>query len=119
MTAVQASRPPSRPGLSRLGHYALPAFTAVAIGYLLVPIVVMIIFSFNQPVGKFNYNWNQFSIEGWLHPFDWPGLPDSVRISVTVALVSTVFATIAVVACSTGSSSCPWRPRRSFSGRAC
>jgi spermidine/putrescine transport system permease protein len=94
MTAVQASRPPSRPGLSRLGHYALPAFTAVAIGYLLVPIVVMIIFSFNQPVGKFNYNWNQFSIEGWLHPFDWPGLPDSVRISVTVALVSTVFATI-------------------------
>jgi spermidine/putrescine transport system permease protein len=99
MTTTGASaagpHPPRRQGLLRaVDHYSLPVFTALAIGYLLVPIFVMIVFSFNQPVGKFNYSWNQFSIQGWLHPFDWPGLPDSVRISLTIAFVSTIFATL-------------------------
>ena len=44
----------------------------------MVPIAVMIIFSFNKPDGKFNYIWNEFSLDGWLHPFDWPGLGDAV-----------------------------------------
>jgi spermidine/putrescine transport system permease protein len=94
--ASAAGQPsPRRQSLLRsVDHYALPVFTAIAIGYLLVPIFVMIVFSFNQPVGKFNYSWNQFSLQGWLHPFDWPGLPDSVRISLTIAFVSTIFATL-------------------------
>jgi spermidine/putrescine transport system permease protein len=77
----------------RAGRWALPAFTALAMGYLLIPIFVMFVFSFNKPVGKFNYTWNQFSLDGWLHPFDWPGLPDSIRISLTVAVLSTIGAT--------------------------
>ena len=77
----------------RAGRWALPAFTALAIGYLLIPIFVIVVFSFNKPVGKFNYTWNQFSLDGWLHPFDWPGLPDSIRISLTVAVLSTIGAT--------------------------
>ena len=52
----------------------LPAFTVLAIVYLMIPIAVMIVFSFNEPAGKFNYVWNEFSLDGWLHPFDWPGL---------------------------------------------
>jgi spermidine/putrescine transport system permease protein len=93
--SATGSHPPRRRGLLRaVDHYALPVFTALAIGYLLVPIFVMIVFSFNQPAGKFNYVWNQFSLEGWLHPFDWPGLPDSVRISLTIAFVSTAFSTL-------------------------
>jgi spermidine/putrescine transport system permease protein len=85
---------PRRSLLRTIDHYALPVFTALAIGYLLVPIVVMVVFSFNQPVGKFNYSWNEFSLQGWLHPFDWPGLPDSVRTSLAIAFVSTIFATV-------------------------
>jgi spermidine/putrescine transport system permease protein len=77
----------------RAGRWALPAFTALAMGYLLIPIFVMFVFSFNKPLGKFNYTWNQFSLDGWLHPFDWPGLPDSIRISLTVAVLSTIGAT--------------------------
>ena len=38
--------------------------------------------------------WHSFTLQGWLHPFDWPGLPDAIRTSLTVALVSTVVATI-------------------------
>ena len=55
----------------------------------------MIVFSFNDPEGKFNYAWNEFTLKGWLHPFDWPGLarggghePRRSRSS------STIFATI-------------------------
>ena len=72
----------------RLAPRVLPAFTVIAILYLMIPIVVMIVFSFNKSVGKFNYTWNEFSLTGWLHPFDWPGLGDAVAISLAVALIS-------------------------------
>ena len=45
-TAPRAARLPSV--RRRASNWALPAFTALAIGYLLVPIAVMILFSFND-----------------------------------------------------------------------
>jgi spermidine/putrescine transport system permease protein len=78
----------------RIDRWLLPVFTTLAIIYLMIPIMVMIVFSFNKPAGKFNYIWNTFSLDGWLHPFDWPGLGDAVITSLTVAVLSTIFATI-------------------------
>src|SRR5438874_10915953 len=75
-------------------HWILPGFTLLAIGYLLIPIVVMIIFSFNDYQGKFNFIWHGFTVKAWLHPLDWPGLPDALRISLTVAFLATAFSTI-------------------------
>lgn len=80
--------------LRRLDRWFLPVFTAIAIVYLMIPIAVMIVFSFNKPDGKFNYIWNEFSVDGWLHPFDWPGLGDAVVTSLLVAVLSTIIATI-------------------------
>jgi spermidine/putrescine transport system permease protein len=77
-----------------VGHWALPAFTVLAIGYLLVPIVVMIIFSFNDYQGKFNFIWHGFTLKAWQQPLAWPGLPDAIRISLTIAALSTIVATI-------------------------
>jgi spermidine/putrescine transport system permease protein len=91
--ASEAARP-RQPLFQRIDRYLLPAFTILAIVYLLIPIAVMIVFSFNKPVGKFNYAWNEFSIDGWLHPFDWPGLGQSVVTSLGVAIIATIFATI-------------------------
>jgi spermidine/putrescine transport system permease protein len=71
----------------------LPIFTTLAIVYLMIPIAVMIVFSFNKPAGKFNYIWNTFSLDGWAHPFDWPGLGQAVITSLAVAVISTVVAT--------------------------
>jgi len=85
---------PRQPLWQRIDRYLLPVFTLFAIGYLLVPIAVMIVFSFNKPEGKFNYAWNEFSIQGWLHPFDWPGLGGSVVTSLAVAVIATIVATI-------------------------
>jgi spermidine/putrescine transport system permease protein len=85
---------PRQPFWQKIDRYLLPFFTILAICYLLIPIVVMIVFSFNNPIGKFNYSWNEFSLQGWLHPFDWPGLGDSVRTSLLVAVIATIGATI-------------------------
>jgi spermidine/putrescine transport system permease protein len=100
MATATASAPaitnaPPRGSLwQRISKRALPTFTALAIVYLMIPIVVMIVYSFNEPDGKFNYIWNKFSLQGWLHPFDWPGLSDAVTTSLAVALISTIVATI-------------------------
>ncbi|HEY8845937.1 MAG TPA: ABC transporter permease [Candidatus Limnocylindrales bacterium] len=87
--ATRAGRRSRRPG----GGWILPAFTAVAIGYLLVPIVVMIIFSFNDYQGKFNFVWHGFTLNAWLHPLDWQGLPKAIQTSLTIAALATVFST--------------------------
>jgi spermidine/putrescine transport system permease protein len=88
-----ATRAPRRLGPT-LSHYALPAFTFVAVCYLLLPIVVMIVFSFNDYQGKFNFAWHGFTLNGWLHPFDWQGLPQAVRTSLFIAVVATIVSTI-------------------------
>jgi spermidine/putrescine transport system permease protein len=76
------------------GNWVLPGFTALAIAYLLIPIVVMIVFSFNDYQGKFNYIWNGFTLKAWESPLAWPGLPDAIRLSLTIAALSTLFSTI-------------------------
>ena len=92
--AAAATRRPPRRFLHALDHWFLPGFTVVAIGYLLIPIVVMIIFSFNDYQGKFNFVWHGFTLQGWLHPFDWPGLPDAIKTSLLIAFLSTIGSTI-------------------------
>jgi spermidine/putrescine transport system permease protein len=87
------TRTPRRLG-PRLAHYALPAFTTLAVFYLLLPIIVMIVFSFNDYQGKFNFAWHGFTLNGWLHPLDWQGLPQAVRTSLFVAVVATIISTI-------------------------
>jgi spermidine/putrescine transport system permease protein len=97
VTLPQAKAGSKRTGGSfvrRIDRWLLPVFTTLAIIYLMIPIMVMIVFSFNKPAGKFNYIWNTLSLDGWLHPFDWPGLGDAVITSLTVAVLSTIFATI-------------------------
>jgi spermidine/putrescine transport system permease protein len=92
--AAASSGTVQRRAARRLGRFALPAFTALAIGYLLIPIVVMIIFSFNDYQGKFNYIWHGFTLKAWESPLAWPGLPDAIRLSLTIAALSTLFSTI-------------------------
>ncbi len=88
------NRRPPRRFLHVLDRWFLPGFTVLAIFYLLIPIAVMIVFSFNDYQGKFNFVWHGFTLNGWLHPFDWPGLPDAIKTSLLIALLSTIGSTI-------------------------
>jgi len=75
-------------------RWALPAITALAIGYLLIPIAVMILFSFNDYAGKFNFIWQGFTLNAWLHPLAWPGLGEALGTSLRIAVLSTLASTV-------------------------
>ncbi|CAN5466998.1 ABC transporter permease [soil metagenome] len=62
--------------------------------WLFAPIAVIIAFSFNKPVGKFNTAWKSFTLDNWAHPFDKPEYKDALVTSLQVAAVSVIIATI-------------------------
>lgn len=65
----------------------------LAVLYMLIPIAVITIFSFNDPQGKFNFTWEGFTLEHWENAFGIPALTDSLRLSLELAALSTIFAT--------------------------
>jgi spermidine/putrescine transport system permease protein len=79
--------------IKRLRAESLTIYAALAFAYLMLPIAVVIAFSFNNPKGRFNFTWQGFTLDNWLHPFGFPGLGPAVRLSLEIALLSSVVAT--------------------------
>lgn len=73
-----------------------------ALVYLLLPNLVILLFSFNKPAGRFNYSWQAFSADAWTDPCgvaDMCGsLRRSLRIAILATLLTTVFGTLAAFA---------------------
>jgi len=69
-------------------------FAILVILYTLLPIAVIIVFSFNNPAGKFNFTWQGFTTEYWANAFDIPELNDAMLTSLELAALATVVATI-------------------------
>jgi spermidine/putrescine transport system permease protein len=80
--------------IARVRRHALDVYALLALGYLFLPIAVVILFSFNHPAGRFNYTWQGFTFDNWLHPFDYPGLGNAVWVSIEIALLSALVSTI-------------------------
>jgi spermidine/putrescine transport system permease protein len=74
--------------------WVLNSYAALGLVYLLIPISVIIVFSFNQPRGRFNFIWQEFSFNAWQDPFGVPGIGDALRNSIEIAVLSTLGATI-------------------------
>ncbi|AFM17754.1 ABC-type spermidine/putrescine transport system, permease component II [Mycolicibacterium chubuense NBB4] len=95
--ATAAARPP-RPKKVRArrnwGDVLLRIVAGLVLLYLFLPIFVIILFSFNRPVGKFNYSWQGFTLENWRHPFKYPPLTEALKLSLNVAAVSTAVALV-------------------------
>jgi len=67
---------------------------AIAVlGYMLVPNLVVALFSFNNPVGRFNYTWQQFSTEAWQNPCGAQGICESLSLSLQIGLIASIVAT--------------------------
>jgi spermidine/putrescine transport system permease protein len=79
---------------SRLGRWLLPGFTGLVVAFLFAPIVVMIVFSFNNPRGHQNITWQGFTLDNYLTIWSRPDITDPMVTSLAVAIVSTVVATI-------------------------
>jgi len=79
---------------SRISSVALPVFTALAVIFLFAPIAVMILFSFNDPQGRQNITWQGFTFENYLTVWSRPDVTDPLILSLTIATLSTVIATV-------------------------
>jgi ABC-type transport system involved in cytochrome c biogenesis permease subunit len=61
---------------------------------MLLPIAVIIAFSFNDPVGRYNFTWVGFTLEHWKDAFSIPELNDALLKSIELAALATLIATI-------------------------
>ena len=101
MTAAAEPQPMPRRRVSPLTRgwafvrrHTLTVFGVLALAYLMLPIVVVIVFSFNSPAGRYNYTWESFTTEHWTNPFGPPFLGDAVGTSIKVALLATIVSVV-------------------------
>jgi spermidine/putrescine transport system permease protein len=95
-TAVAPTR--SRPALGTrvwafAKHHALTVYALLVIAYLMLPIAVVILFSFNNPTGRFNYVWEEFTFDNWINWNSVLGIQDAIITSLEVGLLATTVAT--------------------------
>jgi spermidine/putrescine transport system permease protein len=84
---------PSSTG-GRIARLALNAYAGLALLYLFVPILWIVGFSFNEPLGNYNVEWQQFTLSNWADPFGDEALTDAFIESLKIAAISTVVATV-------------------------
>lgn len=89
-TAKPAPAPRRRIGL---GTWLLPTYAAIALVFLLIPIVYTIVFSFNN-AGKSNIAWNGFTLNNWTSVCDQQDVCAAFGASLVIGSISTVAATI-------------------------
>jgi spermidine/putrescine transport system permease protein len=97
-TAAQSLAPPVRPSIGARAwrfakRHALTAYALLVVGYLMLPIAVVILFSFNHPTGRFNYVWNTFTFDNWIHWNAVLGIQGAIETSLEVAALATLVAT--------------------------
>ena len=65
---------------------ALAVYSLLFFAYLLLPIAIVIVFSFNHPTGKFNYTWQGFTWDNWRYWNGVPGIESAIILSLEIAL---------------------------------
>ncbi|SCD92371.1 spermidine/putrescine transport system permease protein [Streptomyces sp. BpilaLS-43] len=61
---------------------------------LVLPNLVVTVFSFNRPNGRFNYAWQRFSLDAWKDPCGVADLCGSLSLSLRIAALATLGATV-------------------------
>jgi spermidine/putrescine transport system permease protein len=99
MTAAAEALPARRgPGaLTRVRdvvrRHVLTLYALLAFAYLLVPIAIVVLFSFNNPAGRFNYTWQGFTLDNWKNWDGVPGMRSAIELSLEIAALSSIVAT--------------------------
>jgi len=74
-------------------RHVLTVYSLLFFAYLLLPIAVVMVFSFNNPTGKFNYTWQGFTWDNWRYWDGVPGIRSAIFLSLEIALLASVIAT--------------------------
>jgi spermidine/putrescine transport system permease protein len=86
---------PAVPGRRRRWtRLILPTYTWLMIAYFSLPILVMIVFGFNDTKGKLNLRWQGFTLTWYRDLFAIPALSTALRNSLVVAVISTAITTV-------------------------
>jgi spermidine/putrescine transport system permease protein len=98
VSAVAAQRAPARRSVAAsiwrsVKRHVLSVYSILFFIYLLLPIAVVVVFSFNNPVGKFNYTWQGFTWSNWRYWNGVPGIQSAIELSLEIALVASLVAT--------------------------
>jgi spermidine/putrescine transport system permease protein len=77
----------------KVRSWGLAIWSVLALLYLFIPIFIVVLFSFNDNQGRFNFTWQGFTLDHWAHPFADPDLASALKNSLVIALISTLIAT--------------------------
>jgi len=83
-----------------LRRHSLTVYAVLAFAYLFIPVLLVILFGFNDVSGKFNYAWEGFTLDAWRSVFGGaqfggvPGLFDALLVSLRLAFLSALGATL-------------------------
>jgi spermidine/putrescine transport system permease protein len=76
----------------KVRSWGLAIWSVLALLYLFIPIFIVVLFSFNDNQGRFNFTWQGFTLNHWAHPFADPDLASALKNSLVIALISTLIA---------------------------
>jgi spermidine/putrescine transport system permease protein len=74
-------------------RHVLTVYAWLAFVYLMLPIAIVIAFSFNNPAGRYNYTWSSFTWNNWSNWDGVPGLRSAMVLSLEIALIASIVAT--------------------------
>ena len=74
-------------------EHAVNMAAGLVVLYLLVPIAVIFVFSFNDPAGRYNFTWVGFTLSHWQNAFGLPDLNEAFFTSIKLALLATLIST--------------------------
>lgn len=77
----------------RVRTWALGGWSAFALLYLFIPVFIVVLFSFNDNKGRFNFTWQGFTFRHWAHPFADPDLAVALKNSLLIGGLDTIIAT--------------------------
>jgi spermidine/putrescine transport system permease protein len=76
----------------RLRTWALGIWSGLALLYLFIPVFIVVLYSFNDNKGRFNFTWQGFTLKHWEHPFSNHDLTSALQNSLEIAVIATVIA---------------------------
>jgi len=76
----------------RIRTWGLGVWAGLTLLYLFIPVFIVVLFSFNDNKGRFNFTWQGFTLRHWNHPFADSDLAQALQNSVSIAVISTLIA---------------------------
>jgi spermidine/putrescine transport system permease protein len=76
----------------RVRNWALGIWSGLALLYLFIPVFIVVLYSFNDNKGRFNFTWQGFTLKHWEHPFSNHDLTSALQNSLEIAVIATVIA---------------------------